>query len=88
MDKKPVVYIEVKLNEDEDIAIVRKLVIGDDGRVNGVYGLTREGKWIEKAEGTRYAPECMIPGYNYTPSQAEAWLEGYKGSREGKEWYE
>ncbi len=48
---KPGVYIATKFNGDDNTAIIRKTVIGDDGLVTGVYGLARNGEWVENGDG-------------------------------------
>ena len=58
------VVARILLNDDPHKIqiVVRKTVLGDDGRVAAVYGLSsRNGEWIKKPEGRRYPDECLLP---------------------------
>lgn len=55
------VVIKLKLDPENPLAQVRKTVIGDDGKVDRRYGLSRDGEWIEVPEAAMYPEECYLP---------------------------
>lgn len=59
---------KVKIDPDDLLktqVIVRKVVRDDGGMCVGIYGLSRDGQWVRKAEGKAYPEECYLPVYVY-----------------------
>jgi len=67
------IVAKVKINFDDPLktsVVIRKVVREDNGLLVGIFGLSKDGKWLPKPEGGPYPDECYLPVMvldNYSP---------------------
>ncbi len=65
------IIAKVKIDFDYPLntqVVVRKVVRNENGDLVGIFGLGKDGQWLEKLEGCPYPDECYLPTAIYDNS--------------------
>ena len=64
------ITVQVLVRLDLDAAVVRKVVLLEDGRIDYKAALGKDGEWVVVKEGEKYPNQCYhFPVLDQTPTQ-------------------